>query len=159
MEYPRSRKIAGLVCRQRIRVCRAIGADGENAKSEAGAESEVSGAGGQDYRAATLGRAADQWNAADDRDAAAISGVSVLSDDVSAGVSEWGCVLSVRAAAEGGGEFVARRVTAEYFCAGEENLWGHSTVPGNLLFVWKCAVPLLRERFLGLGGGFHTVKE
>jgi hypothetical protein len=51
----------------------------------------------------------------------------------------------VRAPAEGGGEFVARSVTAEYFCAREESLWGHSTVPRDLLFVWKCPVALLCE--------------
>ena len=66
-------------------------------------------------------------------------------DDVSAGVSEWGCVLSVRAAAEGGGEFIAGWIVEEDFCAGEEAVWRHSAVRGSLLFIWECFVALLRE--------------
>ena len=52
MEYRGSGETAGLVRGGRVCVCGAIGADGEDAESEAAAESEVSGAGGYDYRAA-----------------------------------------------------------------------------------------------------------
>src|SRR6266849_1083092 len=54
-------------------------------------ECEVSGAGGQDHRTAAQRAAADQRHAEDDRDAAAVWRFRMLSDDVSAGVSEWRC--------------------------------------------------------------------
>jgi hypothetical protein len=69
----------------------------------------------------------------------------VLSDYVSAGLSEWGCILSVRAFAEGGGEFVAGWVFAEDFCGGEKEIWGYSALPGDLLLVRERALSLLRE--------------
>ena len=109
------------------------------------AESEISGAGGHDHRAAAREQAADQRDAADDRYAAAVSELRVFSDDVSACVSEWGCVLSLRAAAEGGGEFAARWIVEEDFCAGQEEVWRHPAVRGDLLFVRECFVALLRE--------------
>jgi hypothetical protein len=60
-------------------------------------------------------------------------------------LSEWGCVLSVRAAAESGGEFVAAWVAGENIFAWEEDVWGYPALPGDLLFVWECFVALLRE--------------
>jgi hypothetical protein len=69
----------------------------------------------------------------------------VLSDDVSTGVSEWRCVLSVRAVAESGGEFVTARVARKDIFAGAQDVWRYSALPGDLLFVWECFVALLRE--------------
>lgn len=69
----------------------------------------------------------------------------MLSDDVSAGVSEWGCVLSLRAVAEGGGEFVKGWIVEKDFREGKENVRGYSALPGDLLFVRECAVTLLCE--------------
>ena len=66
-------------------------------------------------------------------------------DDVSAGVSERRRVLSVRAAAEGGGEFAAGWIVEEDFCAREEAVRRHSAVRRDLLFVRECFVALLRE--------------
>jgi hypothetical protein len=145
MEHQGSGEIAGLVRHIGICVCSAIGADGKDAELEATAESEVSGAGGYDYRAAAQRGAADQRDAADHRDPAAVSGFSVLSDDVSAGVSEWGCILPLRAAAESRGEFVAAWIARKDIFAGKEDVWRHSALPGDLLFVWECFVALLRE--------------
>src|SRR5216683_3019919 len=144
MEHRGSGTAAGLVRGAGLRVCGAIGADGEDAEPGAAAQCALSGAGGQDHRAAARG-ASDQRHAEDDRDPVAIPGVPVLSDDVSAGISEWGCFLPVRAAAEDRGKFATRWVAAEDFCAGKENVRRHSSLPGHLLFVWKCAVALLRE--------------
>src|SRR6476660_247613 len=103
MEHWRSGAGPGLVRRAGVRVCGAIGAEGENAESGTAEEFAVSGAGGQDHRTAAQREPADQRNAPDDRDAAAVWRFCMLSDDVSAGVSEWGCFLSLRAAAQGSG--------------------------------------------------------
>src|SRR6267143_6286255 len=64
MERRRSRAIAGLVRRARIRIGGAVRADGENAESGAAAKPKVSGAGGQNYRPAAPRCSADQWHAA-----------------------------------------------------------------------------------------------
>src|SRR5882724_7917587 len=136
MEHWRGRTTAGLVRRAGVCVCGAIGADGKDAES---------GAGGQDHRTTAQRAAADQRHAEDDRDAAAVWGFRMLSDDVSAGVSEWRCFLSLRAAAQGGRELAAGWVAEEDFCAREENLWGYSAMPGGLLLVRECAFTLLRE--------------
>ena len=145
MEYRASFEIAGLVRRAGICVRGAIRADGKDAQPGAAEKSRVPRAGGQNYRAAAREHAADQWNAADHRDAAALQGVSVFSDDVSARVSQWRRVLSVRAAAQGGREFIAGWIAAKDFRARERVARGHSAVPGDLLFVRKCFVALLRE--------------
>jgi hypothetical protein len=62
-------------------------------------------------------------------------------------------------ASQSGWEFIEGWIAAEDFCAGPEDLWGSSALPGGLLFIWKCVVALLREGFLGLGGGFYSVKS
>src|SRR6266403_1751448 len=144
MEHWRSGTAAGLVRRAGVCVCGAIGADGKDAESGAAEECAVSGAGGQDHRTAAQRATADQRHAKDDRDAAAVWRFRMLSDDVSARVSEWGCFLSLRAAAQGGGELAAGWVAEENLCAREENLWGHSAVPGGLLPVRERAFTLLR---------------
>src|ERR1700674_3005400 len=145
MEHWRSGTAARLVRRAGVCVCGAIGADGENAESSAAEECAVSGAGGQDYRAAAQRAAADQRDAKDNRDASTVWRFRMLSDDVSAGVSEWGRFLSLRATAQGGGELAAGWVAEEDFCAREEDLWRYSAVPGGLLLVRERAFTLLRE--------------
>src|SRR5882672_6291687 len=145
MEHWRGRTTAGLVRRAGVCVCGAIGADGKDAESGAVEECAVSGTGGQDHRTAAQRAAADQRHAKDDRDAAAVWRFRMLSDDVSARVSEWGRFLSLRAAAQGGGEFAAGWVTEEDFCAREENLRRYSAVPRGLLFVRERTVTLLCE--------------
>src|SRR6267143_3906913 len=91
MERGRGRTAAGLVRRARVCLCGAIGTDGKNAEPGAVAKPEVSGAGGQNHRPATLGHSTDQRHAANHRDAVALRRFSVLSDDVSPSVSEWRC--------------------------------------------------------------------
>src|SRR6266436_4456436 len=145
MEHRRSGTAAGLVRRAGVCVCGAIGADGKDAESGAVEECAVSGTGGQDHRTAAQRATADQRHAEDDRDAAAVWRFRMLSDDVSARVSEWRCFLSLRAVAQGRGEFAAGWVAEEDFCAREEDLWGYSAMPGSLLLVRERAVALLRE--------------
>src|SRR6267154_2291699 len=157
MEHRRSRTIAGLVRGARICFCGAVRADGENAEFGATAKSELPSAGGQDHRPAAPRSSAHQWHAANDRDAAALRRFSVLSDDVPPGVSQWRCFLSLRAAAQGCRQFAAGWILEEDLRAREEDLWRYSALPGDLLPVWKCAVALLRERLLGLGGRFYTL--
>jgi len=55
------------------------------------------------------------------------------------------------------GEFVKGWIVEKDFRAREENVWRHSAVPGNLLFIRERAVALLREWFLGTGRRFHPV--
>src|SRR5262249_51680801 len=105
-----------LVRRAGICVRGTIGADGENAEPGATEESGVPGAGGQNHRAEAE-RPSDQRDAENDRDAAAVSAVPVLSDDVSKGLPEWRCVLSMRAAAEDCRQFIERRIAQEDFRA------------------------------------------
>src|SRR6266404_1167136 len=145
MEYWRSGTVAGLVRRAGVCVCGTIGANGKNAESGAAEEFTISGAGGQNHRTTTQRVAADQRHAKDDRDAAAVWRFRMLSDDVSAGVSEWRRFLSLRAAAQGGRELAAGWVAEEDFCAREESIWGYPAVPGGLLLVRERAVTLLRE--------------
>src|SRR6266478_9435204 len=145
MEHRRSGTTAGLVRRAGVCVCGAIGADGKDAESGAVEECAVSGTGGQDHRTAAQRAAADQRHPKDDRDAAAVWRFRMLSDDVSAGVSEWRRFLSLRAAAQGGGELAAGWVAEEDFCAREESIWGYPAVPGCLLLVRERAFALLRE--------------
>src|SRR6266403_1075709 len=145
MEHWRGGTAAGLVRRAWGCVCGANGADGKNAESGAAEECTVSGAGGQNHRAAARRTAADQRHPRDDRDAAAVWRFRMLSDDVSEGVSEWRRFLSLRAAAQGGGELAAGWVAEEDFCAREESIWGYPAVPGCLLLVRERAFALLRE--------------
>jgi molybdenum cofactor biosynthesis enzyme MoaA len=72
-------------------------------------------------------------------------GVSVLPDDVSTGISQWRCVLSLRAVAENRREYFAGRLAAKDFRAGEEAARRYSAVSGCLLFVRERSVALLRE--------------
>src|SRR5450755_4675036 len=129
MEYRASFEIAGLVRRAGVCVRGTIRADGEDAQPGAAEKSRVPRAGGQNYREAARGHSAHQWNSADHRDAAALQGVSVLSDHVSARVSQWRCVLSVRAAAQGSREFIAGWIVAKDIRARERVARGHSAVP------------------------------
>src|SRR5271170_4972584 len=99
MEYRRGGAIAGLVRRAGVCVRCAVRADGKNAESGVAEESALSRAGGYYYRSPARWLAAHQWHAANYRDASAVRRFSVLSDDVSQGVSQWRCLLSLRAIA------------------------------------------------------------
>ena len=154
VEHRGSGAVAGLVRRARICVCGAVGADGEDAEPGAAAESEISGAGGYDHRAEAREQAADQRDAADDRHAAAIPEFRVLSDDVSAGVSEWRCVLSMRAAAKGGGKFVARWIVEEDFCAGKKRYGDIPPCEGICYLFGNVLSHYYVNDFWGLAGDF-----
>src|SRR5271155_5878248 len=159
MEYRRGEKTAGLVRGAGLCVCRAVRADGKDAQSGAAEESALPRAGGYHHCAATRWRAAHQWHAANHRNTSAVRRFSVLSDDVSQSLSEWGCFLSLRAAAEGGRQPDEGWLAAENFRARPDDLWRYSSVPGDLLLVRERAFALLRERLLGIGGGFHPLKR
>jgi hypothetical protein len=63
----------------------------------------------------------------------------------SAGLSKGGRILSVRAVAENRGKPDERWIVAQDIYGGEEKIRRHSTLPGNLLPVWKRAFALLRK--------------
>ena len=54
-------------------------------------------------------------------------------------------------------EPVARRIVQKSLRARPQTLRGHSRLPRHLPSVRKCAFVLLRQGFLGTGGGHHSV--
>src|SRR5579859_2456818 len=159
MEHRRSGTPAGLVRRARLRLLGAIRANGQDAQPGAPAEPPLSRSGGQNHRASPRRYPSHQRHAQDHRHPAALPRVPVLSDDVSARVSERRCLLSLRAAAQDRGKLTARWIAAKDFCARQGALRRHSSLPGNLLFVWERAIALLRERLLGPGGRLHSLTK
>src|SRR5579864_4459423 len=159
MEHRRSGTPPGLVWRTEFRLRGAIRADGQNAQPGAPAQRALSRSGGQNHRAPPRRYAGHQRHAEDHRHPAALPRVPVLSDDVSARVSERRCLLSLRAAAQDRGKLTARWIAAKDFCARQSALRRHSSMPGYLLFVWERAIALLRERLLGPRGRLHSLTK
>src|SRR5579863_6023316 len=159
MEHRRSGTPPGLVWRTEFRLRGAIRADGQNAQPGAPAQRALSRSGGQNHRAPPRRYASHQRHAQDHRHPAALPRVPVLSDHVSPRVSEWRRLLSLRAPAQDRRKPPARWLAAKDFCARQGTIRRHSSLPGNLLFVWERAIALLRERLLGPGGRLHSLTK